>query len=549
MKPRFNNHYWGCMFKKFYGEPVWNDYFTKMIERTKKVTERNFRFSSAATISNLDVEWSFEQSAGREFFLLLDSENVYHWLATCEVTPETAFSDYDIDCLPYTNGPMITVDVKAVGCKYTLENLREQLSAENPVEAKDNEFLEHCWVLSNSCGQVVNPLNVKRFKHLTFGENATVPEEPTVGSSLSDYLSHCMTVLERSKLPSCAGETKMKDDWLGYCVKYLATTDLGYNRKEDNPLLTALLYELIETHHIYVSSYAKNIKNFAFFIDSALPTIDLIWDFRWLQRPRDHRLLFEFSMSDASDAVNPSLSLNDLTVVLSSKLVLLEKMIHDSNIVMLKGIVGAILMEDNPDLDEGLLWICFHCYYGEYRTASTRIVPRPQVYTPPFQLTFSKVVMTGVEGFFTQLQNKNPNVNIRRQFCGRFALEAFSIFKRLGLAFPQLASVNVPPELGYLNVDYYKWVDTSKLTEKEVSVLTTIHKRVDRMCVDRLVNTRRAPALRAPKYEICNGNLRKTRKFKQDGRPGHVEKWRSNATHGSNKVDGSHSRKHGESFF
>nr|WIL96186.1 P60 [Carrot closterovirus 2] len=512
MKPLFANHYWGCMFSKFYGQPVCEDYFSKTSASIGNVTDFTYTFSSGAVLTRSDVERSRRNSPEREFFLLLESEKIFEWCKICELTPEGVFADYDLNCLPEGKGNLIDVDAKTVGCKYSLDDLREQLRAKHPIEVRDNEYLEHCWVLSNSCGEVVDPLDVKRFKHLTFGENFSSRTEPLIGSSLSDYLSHCLTVLERSKLPSATGETRMKDDWLAFCVEYLSNTDLNYKRKEDNPLLTALLYEVIEKHHLYVSNYAQNVKNFSFFLNNALPTIEIIWEFRWLKKPRDHRLLFEFTMSDASDGVLPTLNLNDLTVILSEKVVRLERLIHDSNIIMLKGIIGAILMEENPEADEGFLWICFHCYYAQYRTAVTRVVPRPKIYSPPFQVSFSRVVMAGVEEFFTQIQSKHPGINVRRQFCGRMAIDAFMVFKRLGLCFPTLASVVVPPELRYLCVDYYKWVDSSKLNDKETSVLTTIHKSVDRMCIDRLVNTRGASALRTPKYEILSGKLYKQAK-------------------------------------
>nr|AHA85423.1 ORF6 [Carrot yellow leaf virus] len=513
--PMFAGHSWGCLFKRFYGVPVWKDYLSNTASSNATYVLNTYRFSSGHSISASDVAKAGRSSAVYEFYLLLKSETIYKWCETCGIGIQTAFSDYDTNVNSFRSNMLIDVDVKTVGCRFSLSDLEVALRPSHPLEIRDKTFLEHCWVLSNSCGEIIDPLDIKRFKSITFGDSNTLgktDETLMIGSSVGDYLSHCLTVLARSKLPSSAGETKMKDDWLGHCITYFSATDLNYSSKEKIPLLTGIIYELIDQHKMFLSSYANNVKNFSVFLGKIVPTIESIWTFKWLKKPTDHRLLFEFSLSDLNKSASQVLSLNDMTVVLESKLNLLERVIHHSNIDSLKEVVDAILKDENPNIDGETLWICFHCYYGQHRTAAERVQARPEYYEPPFSLKKAdsklKISFIGVEKLFTTLQGQNPGINVRRQFCGRVSHEAIFVFKKMGLRFPTIANVVIPPELAYLNLDYYKWVDTSQLKTEEEDVLAKLHREVDAYCTARLVSTRGGNALRPPKYKIVNNTLK-----------------------------------------
>lgn len=506
---------------------MWKDYLSKTAASSADFKPTTFVFSSGCSLSEADMGGAGRNSPEYEFLLLLKSETIFNWCKMCEVRIQTAFSDFDSNLSNVSSDVLINVDSKTVGCRFSLKDLEEKLRLTHPVEVRDKSFLEHCWVLSNSCGEVIDPLDVGRFKSLTFGKNAVSGEKNddlVIGSSVGDYLSHAYTILERSKLPSSAGETRMKDDWVACCILYLSGTDLGYDSKEKNPLLTALVYELVETHHFYLSSYARNVKNFSLFLEKITPTIQSLWKFSWIRKPVDHRLLFDFSLSDLNSASAPLLSLHDMTVVLASKLVTLERLVHDSNVLAIRDVVDAILLEDNPSVDEGLLWIAFHCYYAQYRTAATRVQSRPDIYHLPLLTDRRPIVMRGVEKFFTTLQNNYPGMNVRRQFCGRMGSEAIALFKRLNLRFPEIAHVSVPMELAYLNLDYYKWINTSNLSTDEISILSKLQLGVDSYCISQLASNNGGNAQRPQKYKLKGGILATNKPSLPRERVKHVER-------------------------
>ncbi|UNN55313.1 ORF5 [Cnidium closterovirus 1] len=321
-----------------------------------------------------------------------------------------------------------------------------------------------------------------------------------------------MSIFERSKLPSLAGETHMFDDWLKYVVKYYSKSDLLYAKKEDNPLLTGLVYDFLRSNNVFLSTYSINQKNFQKFLEKVAPVITQTWDFSFREDPIDYRLLFDFSLPDLVDKDLLILNVSDMTVVMGSKLKYMEPLVQDSAFIELQEIVGAIMADENPGVEDGTLWICFHCYYGIYKTARSRVVPRPRVFVPPFQVKSGPIKFEKLEKFFDDLQKKTPDVSVRRQFCGFLGADAIRVFKRLGMAFPTIAPIKIPDEFGYLNVDYYKRIPTSGLNQEELAILSDVQKSVDVMCLERVTNNRRGTALRPLKYKIVDKSVRLNRR-------------------------------------
>ncbi|UNN55312.1 ORF4 [Cnidium closterovirus 1] len=137
-RAKFARRSWGDLFKRFYGEPVWKDYLSETLNSKLVDETHKFEFSDGSVFYSNHSIGTSQDSAEREFDLLLKSENIFKWCQMCAVPPSMSFSDYNVttESLPQSN--MIEVDVKTVGCKFHLADLRVALGSDAKKREKAN---------------------------------------------------------------------------------------------------------------------------------------------------------------------------------------------------------------------------------------------------------------------------------------------------------------------------------------------------------------------------------------------------------------------------
>ncbi|AKT94761.1 CPh [Tobacco virus 1] len=480
----FVRSYFGELFCRFYGSENWKEYLAKTSSLPIARQTKDFTFKNGYVLKASDINNSASGSCEREFALLLTSENIYNWAKKCGLEPSSAFSTVNTGVdLDKCEEPNISVDVKSTGCRFPISEISSKF-----VNNADQDLIEHSWSLSNSCGEFIDPNNVDRFKSITFEDHDISTDSVSIQSKVVDYLSYCLMLVDMSLLPSLKGEKNMMDKMLEKCLQYYATSTLITSVGEHNALLKGVIYDFIKEKSAYISSYSNNIKSFINFQASYAPVIEEVWKFRWLNSPPDFRLLFEFTLADLTDERLPLLNINDMQVVIGSQTKYLENVLMDSDVVAMREYISSLLVKANPSSDLGMLWMALHCYYGTYRTAVTRKVPRPLLYKPPYQLTTETVNFTLVESFFDKLQKGRPGTNVRRQFFGKLGTEAIAVFKKLRVGFPKISAMNVPDEYSYLNLDYYKHIPEKGLSEEEKLVLCNLRSSVDEMCTNRALS-------------------------------------------------------------
>jgi hypothetical protein len=423
----------------------------------------------------------------REFAVLLYSDRLYGWLKLNNTSPKYAYYRLNQPSY-YSESDTIDADAKSVGCKFTTEKIRDNLLQAAHVNPS-NSLVEHCWSLSNSCGEFIDPNDIRRFKKLTFGEvPVKVDESVNTGTRVGNYLAHCVNLFDKSLTESNKGRTTMLESYAEKIREYYKTSDLLYLKPTDNILLTGIIYDFLVHYNVSLSTYKSDVDNFNVFLNTYAPLIAEVWDFKWLSSPPDVRLLFEFTAQDLHVSL-PYYNINDAKVIIGNTLRFVESVIQKGPLSGLKERLTAVLTKDNPSFTEEDLWAAFHCYYGVYRTGQTRVVPRPLTFVTPMQLGRRSVNMSGVEATFDKLQKGERNINVRRQFCGSLAPEAFATFRRNGIMLPRISTLNIPVRLGYLNVDYYKHVPAEHLTEEERVVLANVNRNVDELCVNKSLST------------------------------------------------------------
>lgn len=444
-------------------------------------------FEDGTIFTAQDLVNSRQGTAAREFAVLLHSDRLYGWVKLNNTSVKYAYHRLNQPSY-YSDSDTIDADAKSVGCKFTTESIRDRLvqtSHGNP----SNSLVEHCWSLSNSCGEFIDPNDIGRFKKLTFGENAvTGGEDINVGTRIGNYLAHCVNLFDKSLTDSNKGRTTMLESYAEKIREYYKTSDLYYSKPIDNILLTGIIYDFMVHYNVSLSTYKSDVDNFNVFLNSYAPLVAELWEIDWVSPPQDARLMFEFTAQDLHVSL-PYYNVNDAKVIIGNTLRFVESVVQKGPLSGLKEQITAIICRDNPSFAESDLWAAFHCYYGIYRTGQTRVVPRPMFFTTPFQLGGRKVDMTGVEEFFSKLQKDERSINVRRQFCGSLAGEAFALFRNNGIMLPRISTLNIPARLGYLNVDYYKHVPAADLNQEERIVLANVNKNVDQLCVDKSLST------------------------------------------------------------
>ncbi|BCR37035.1 p61 [Soybean leaf crinkle mottle virus] len=492
---------WGTLFKKFYGEPDWKNYLSKAQGSYKPSLTNGINFLNGDKVSSTSIYNARSGTFEYELGLLRYSEKLFGWAKIVE-------SDID-SILKYINDPgafshdeYVEVDVKSVGCRFTVDNVKEYLKTQEP------SVIEHAWSLSNSCGELINPDDTSRFIELTFkNQDLITSTEAKVDNKISDYLVYCLTMYDASKKKSGLAKTQLYESYVKNVRRYLENTDLYYNKPNDNPLLSGMLYDMCSEYNIYSSSYKKNLEDFKVFTRQYLPLIEDVFEFSWLSPSEDERLLFEIEPYEILTEV-PTMSIIDSTVVLDSKLKYLESYHENDPITAIEDKLEAIMVSSNPEISRDKLWISFFLYYGEYRTASSRVNPRPSVYKVPDRVGNWEVNFSQVEQFFDKLQRNSPSVSVRRRFCGAKAHESFVVFKTFNIGFPPITRLNVPQKYSYLNVDYYKFANRSYLSEDELIILSNVAKDIDTMCVERTISVKDKPIAQRKGLLVNHNRLR-----------------------------------------
>lgn len=436
-----------------------------------------------------------------ELGMLQYSEKLFGWAKLVE-SEINAMLKYANDPGAMSYEEYVDVDVKSVGCRFTVDQVKDFL------KSQDHSVIEHSWSLSNSCGQLIDPNDTSKFIELIFkNQDLTSTSVAQVDNKISDYLVYCLTLYDSSKKKSGLAKAQLYESYIRNVRVYLEETDLYYNKPNDNPLLTGILYDMCSEYNIYSSGYKKNLNDFKIFTRQYLPLIEDIFEFEWLSPSKDERLLFDIEPYEILTDV-PTLSIIDSTVVLNSKLKYLESYHEHDPIEAIESKLEAIMLSTNPGMSKEKLWITFFLYYGEYRTASTRVNPRPSIYRVPERVGDWEVNFSKVEEFFDSLQRSSTSVSVRRRFCGAKAHEAFVVFKTFGVGFPRIARLNVPQKYSYLNVDYYKFAKRRYLSDEEIIILSNIAKDVDSMCVERTVSVKNKPIAQRKGLLINRNRLR-----------------------------------------
>lgn len=448
---------------------------------------QDFTFSNGEVLTLNDMRTSSSNSPEREFALLVYSAEVSGWCSMCGLKPSDVLVRFNVRTT--TSKPeLITETTKNVGSKFSSQEVRDFLRRSRSEEPSKVD-VEHSWSLSNSCGELVDAKDPRRYAAIAFAGRGEKDSAASVNvdSKLGEYLAYCLSLYDASLRKSSASITEMYEKFVKVIRTYLLNSTLSYFQPVDNILLTGILYDMCKENNMFSSTYVNNLRDFDIFKNKYLPMIEDIFSFRWSEPAPDARLLFEVSAYELMSVI-PTLNVIDSAVVLKSHLGYVENYVDDPGIAAIEPIVDALLAADNPELDKGKRWVGFHVYYGVFRTAMVRVEPRPSAYLLPLGEDSFTIVMTRVEEFFSEKQREVPNLTLRRRFCGMKAADAFEVFKTLRIGFPPITTLSVPDEYAYLNVDYYKFVKSHSLASDELVILSNIAKEVSKRCSDRKVS-------------------------------------------------------------
>lgn len=467
----------------------------------KPLKFESITFYDGSSLTSAELSAARSGTAEYEIALLIFSDSITKWSEKLERSIYRGLNQINNHSI-YAETELEVTDVKTIGCKFTISAVESFMGGRASAAQ-----VEHCWSLSNSCGELINPNDTARFIQLVFKDKAVTEQaQVNTSGSVSDYLVYCLQLYDNSKKKSNAGRTQLMESYVSFIRDFFQHSDLYYRSPLDNPLLTGVLYDLCIEHNVLRGSYLKNLDNFRLFKQTYLPMIDDIFDYSWELYAPDERLLFPIEPYEIIKEV-PTMSVIDANVVLSNKLVYLDSYLENNSILALEKKIISILCRDNEGTDEGALWAAFFCYYGTYRTARQRVVKRPDTYE--LDGIFSKpIVMSGVELFFDELQKRIPDVSLRRRFNGAKAGEAIAVFKKLGISFPPITRLNVPSKYSYLNIDYFKQANCLGLTEEEKIILSNIAKDVDMMCAERISSVKGKPIAQRNGKAINSAKIR-----------------------------------------
>nr|WPR22218.1 HSP90-like protein [Grapevine leafroll-associated virus 2] len=488
---KMSNHSWESLFKKFYGEADWKKYLSKSIAAHSADVKNlpDTQLYGGRIVKKSDFESAAPKSFEQELGLFILSERDVGWSKMCGMTvEEAAYQLTNPNAFPIV-AEKCDPDVKTEGQKYSMEDVENFMRLSN-LDTSDRTLVEQCWSLSNSCGVLINPDDKERFVSLTFKNNELVNDSSNanIDCRISDYLVYAMSLFNQRTQKSQAGNISLYEKYCTHIRKYLESTDLFFTSPDRIPLLTGILYDFCKEYSIFYSTYKRNVDNFRFFLANYMPLISDIFVFQWLKPAPDVRLLFDISAAELTLEV-PTLSLVDSQVVIGHILRFVESYTADPAIDALEEKLDAIMKLDNPHLSTAQLWVGFFCYYGEFRTAQHRVVPRPDVYKTPESVGSFEINMKSVERFFDKLQRELPSVSLRRQFNGARAYEAFKVFKGGNISFKPISRLNIPREFWYLNVDYFRHANRSGLSDEEILILNNISVDVRKLCAERACST------------------------------------------------------------
>ncbi|AWK68096.1 heat shock 90-like protein [Arracacha virus 1] len=484
----FVGYSWGNLFLSFFGEEDYKNYLSEVSGYTGSQLPVNaMEFRDGSTLSAAMMMNSSPGTPQREMYLLLTCERTNEWCSLMSLNKYKATAGVNIFSRPL----VYITDAPTVGSKFSKSDVVTFLRRLGKDPAAAN--VEHCWFLSNSCGELIDANDTSKYsKIVNSGITLALDEEVKLTSKSGEYLAYAISLYDSLQTESQSGRKKLYDRYLSYVIKYMAPSNLSYHTPEVNPLLTGLLYDMCDHDNVYVSEYVTNLNSFrSSFLEKYLPSVNDFWEYDFLQPAPDERLIFPLDDFDLVSKI-PSLNINDSTVLLGGRLKYVESIFTHQFGDDLDGVIDAVLQQSNPSIKRETLWVALFTYYGVYRTAKTRIVPRPEVFTfppgYPSELT-CEVNFSTVEKYFSDLQTKAGNSNVRRNFMGAHASEAFRTYKALGIGFPPVSALNIPEKYGYLNVDYYKQAKVDHLTDEEATILKEVSRDVDAKCTRRLVNS------------------------------------------------------------
>lgn len=431
-----------------------------------------------------------------EIRFLLRSEHKHGWADLCGLKITSCLREiYSAE--NFSSAELITVDARNIGNKFSEEEVKVFLSKKG-IGAGNQFIVGHCWSLSNSCGELTDPMDVERFVSLTFKSDdgmKNANDGLQLKGTFSDYLKYCLDLFDGSLLKSSVGRTQLFENYVKHVREYLSSTDLYYSKPIDNALLTGIIYDFCIEYKVYKSDYLANLANMRIFVSEYLPLISEIFSFGWSEAAPDIRLLFEIDPMDLILQV-PTMSIIDSTVIINHRLRQLESYVDEDYNSMISSKVEALMVRDNPGVPLPYLWENLYLYYGQYRTAKERVVKRPTLYNipdlvrsrNPYSKTLEKVDFSGVEGFFDLLQKGLPDLTLRRRFLGSKGMEALSVYKKYGIGFPPITRLTVPKEYSYLHVDFYKFLPNESTNQEERLIINNIMADVSQLCLGRLVS-------------------------------------------------------------
>ncbi|ABC87279.1 CPh [Raspberry leaf mottle virus] len=472
-------HAWGKLFRNFYGERTYSSYLSRTTNdfRSAKVRPKlpdHTRADGSKVTS--EQMWAAPQGTMlNELAYLYCSDEIFGWSKRTGVDIKTLLRG--IESRTAAPPEMIPADAAKEGCRFSLQDVESFLLSGN--FHVDTLTVEHSWALSNACGRLVNPNDVKEFKGMVYDPTLNTAKLTALSSEMGDYLGHCMELYKRYVITKSDEVTVRKEVFI-WIETILAPYNLSYYGVDSNPLLTGIIFDFMFEHSVYPSNYGVNLKNLRIFKDSFLPVILDIWEYEPSEKLADERLIIPASAMDFALHI-PKLNIYDMSVVIGERLKFLEVVFEGEKLESITQRVIALLKVSNPDLDEDVLLDTLFVYYGIFCTARSRVVPRPSSINT-IRGDLKPVDVSQIESFFSELQLSTPDVNVRRSFMGHHYKRVLKLYKEIGLKLPPKCDYIVPAEYGYLNVDFYKQIGSDVLTEEEMGHLTAIRDRVDYKC-------------------------------------------------------------------
>nr|ACU57194.1 putative heat shock protein 90 [Fig mild mottle-associated virus] len=444
-----------------------------------------------------------------EWALLSEYLRIHNWPEITGLSLYTIM--YRIGLFVGPASDVMDLDPQQDCCKYTMSTVAAFLP---PSSSELRRY--HSWALSNSIGSLTDSTKLAEFKlnSENFEETVEVElPEPT----MSDYLYNCLVLCETECVIS-PSRFLIRKTLFDICVEYFLDSDLGMSSETSYPILTGVILEIMSSQDMFPSSYVTNVKNASYLVREFRLILDAIMQVHYPTPEPDLRVLVPITPVEFMFDL-PVYSLYDGVVIMAHGIRRLDRVISDSTFAELFYVIQSVMIKNNSGVDEQMLWVAFVLYYAVYRTAKERVQPRP----PSFEARMSNgspstlVNFVEVERLFSDLQVKNPTINVRRQFNGKLGPLALNILRSVRPTLTNIAGIILPAKYGYLAIDYYKHVPKSALNEEEASILAQLDRIVDLILGSKLstisLDKKNSRRKRNPKSRINNYRSRELSAF------------------------------------